>query len=294
MKLSRGEKIFEAINYVLLVVLSLGFLIPFLFVLGTSFIGVEEWARRGAFVLIPEKIDLVAYKMLLGRGSAIMRAYGITLFRVTAGTFLNLFFTATLAYPLSRRDLPGRVGMTLFIFVTMIFSGGLIPTFVLIDTLGLVNSLWVMIIPSLINPGWMLIMRNFFMAIPQELEEAALIDGATPPVVLWRVILPLSLPSLTTIGLFYAVWHWNEWFTAAIYLQDQKKYPVQLILRAVLYIAQGSYRGELQQMMEMEVMPPAQTIKAAMIIVSTVPILVVYPFIQRYFVKGVMVGSIKG
>ena len=162
------------------------------------------------------------------------------------------------------------------------------------DTVGLINSVWVMIIPALINPGWLLIMRNFFMAIPREIEEAALIDGATPPVVLWKVILPLSLPSLTTIGLFYAVWHWNEWFSAAIYLQDPKKYPVQLILRAVLYIAQGSYRGELQQMMEMEVMPPAQTIKAAMIIVSTVPILIVYPFIQRYFVKGVMVGSIKG
>ena len=206
----------------------------------------------------------------------------------------HFVFTATFAYALSKKDLPGRTFLTLLVFITMIFSGGLIPSFVLIDTVGLMNTVWVMIIPSLMNPWWMLIMRNFFMAIPQEIEEAAIIDGATPPMILWKVILPLSLPSLTTIGLFYAVFHWNEWFSAAIYLKDQVNYPIQLVLRAVLYIGQGSYRGELQQMMEAEVMPPAQTLKSAMIVVCTVPILMVYPFIQKYFVKGVMVGSVQG
>ena len=294
MRLSRGEKTFEVINYGILTLLSLVFLVPFLFVLGTSFVGVSEWAQRGAFVLIPRKIDLEAYKMLLGRGSLVRNAYAVTVFRVVVGTLLNLVFTATFAYALSKRDLPGRTALTLFVFVTMIFSGGLIPSFVLVDTLGLMNTLWVMIIPGLMNPWWMLIMRNFFMAIPQEIEEAAIIDGATPPMILWKVILPLSLPSLTTIGLFYAVAHWNEWFSAAIYLKDQSKYPIQLVLRAVLYMGSGSYRSELQMMMEAEVMPPAQTLKSAMIIVCTVPILIVYPFIQKYFVKGVMVGSVKG
>ena len=294
MKLSRGEKIFEVINYVILTILSLCFLVPFLFVLGTSLVGIEEWAHRGAYILIPRKIDLGAYKMLLGRGSLIGNAYAVTLFRVLVGTLLNLIFTATFAYALSKRDLPGRTLLTVYVFITMVFSGGLIPTFVLVDTLGLMGSVWALIIPVLMNPWWMLIMRNFFMAIPPEIEEAAIVDGATPPVILWKIILPLSLPSLATIGLFYAVWHWNEWFSAAIYLGDMTKYPIQLILRSVLYMGQGSYRGELQMIMEAAVLPPAQTLKSAMIIVSTVPILVVYPFIQVYFVKGVMVGSVKG
>lgn len=137
-------------------------------------------------------------------------------------------------------------------------------------------------------------MRNFFMSIPAELEEAAIIDGASPIDVLWRVILPLSMPSIVTIGLFYAVGHWNAWFDAAIYLKDQIQYPLQLILRSVLYLGEASYRGEIGQMFEPEFMPSAQTLKSAMIIVSTVPILVVYPFIQRYFVKGMLIGGIKG
>ena len=294
MYLSRGEKLFRALTYVMLAVFSMAFLVPMLFVLGTSLIGVEEWARRGAFVLVPERIDLGAYRMLLGRGSMVLNAYAVSVFRVVVGTLLNLLVTATFAYALARRDLPGRTFFTLMVFVTMLFSGGLIPTFVLIDTLGLMNSLWVLIVPALMNPWWMLIMRNFFMAIPQEIEEAAIIDGATPPRILVSVILPISLPSLATIGLFYAVWHWNEWFMAAIYLREQVKYPIQLILRAVLMMGTQSYRGEVMQMMEADVMPPAQTLKAATIIVSTVPILVVYPFLQKHFVKGATLGSVKG
>lgn len=294
MKLSKGEKIFQVFIYIFLSILSLAFLIPFLAVLSTSFVSFEEWIRRGSFVLIPEKIDLSAYRMFLGSGSAVLNAYKVTLFRVFVGAFLNLLFTSTLAYVLARRDLPGRTFLTLFVFITMIFSGGLIPTFVLIDTLGLMNTLWVMVIPGLINPWWLLIMRNFFMSLPQELEEAAIIDGATPVDVLWRIYLPLSLPSISTIGLFYAVWHWNAWFDAAIFLRDRAKFPAQLLLRTVLTMADASYRGEVEQMTQMEILPPAQTMKSAMIIVCTLPVLVVYPFIQKYFVKGVMIGAVKG
>ncbi len=294
MYLSKGEKIFEVFNYIFLIFVSLIFLIPFLSVLSTSFIGVEEWARRGSFVLIPEKIDFSAYTMLLGSKSIIFNAYQVTLFRTIVGTALNLLFTTLAAYVLARPNLPGRTFLTLVVFFPMVFSGGLIPTFIVVDSVGLTNSLWSLIIPGLVNPWWLLIMRNFFMTIPYELEEAALIDGATPLDVLWRVILPLSLPSLTTIGLFYAVWHWNAWFDAAIYLKDQSNYPIQLILRSVLYLGDASYRGEIGQMFEPEFMPPAQTLKAATIIVTTVPILVVYPFIQKYFVKGMLIGGIKG
>ena len=294
MYLSRGEKTFEVFNYIFLTIVTLCFLVPFLTVMSTSLISVEEWARRGAFVLIPEKVDFSAYQVLLGSKSMVFNAYRVTLFRVIVGTFLNLVFTTLGAYVLARRNLPGRTLLTLIVFFPMVFSGGLIPTFIVVDAVGLLGSLWALIIPGLVNPWWLLIMRNFFMALPYELEEAAIIDGATPLDVLWRIYLPLSLPSLSTIGLFYAVWHWNSWFDAAIYLKDRIDYPIQLILRFVLYLGDASYRGEIGLMFEPEVMPPAQTLKAAMIIVSTVPILLVYPFIQKYFVKGVLIGSIKG
>lgn len=294
MFLSRGERIFEIFNYIFLIFVSLIFLIPFLTVLSTSFIGVEEWARRGAFILIPEKIDFSAYRMLVGSRSIIYNAYAVTLFRTIVGTGLNLVFTTLAAYVLARRNLPGRTLLTLIVFFPMVFSGGLIPTFIVVDNFRLTGSLWALIIPSLINPWWLLIMRNFFMTIPFELEEAAVIDGATPLDVLWRVVLPLSMPSIATIGLFYAVWHWNSWFDAAIYLKDQSQYPVQLILRSVLYLGEASYRGDIGNMFEPEFMPPAQTLKAATIIVTTVPILIVYPFIQKYFVKGMLIGGIKG
>ena len=294
MYLSRGEKIFQVFNYFFLALVSLAFLIPFLAVLSTSFVGIEEWARRGSFILIPEKLDYSAYQMLLGSKSIVFNAYKVTLFRVAVGTFLNLLFTTLAAYVLARRNLPGRTALTLIVFFPMVFSGGLIPTFIVVDAVGLLNSLWALIIPGLINPWWLLIMRNFFMTIPYELEEAAVIDGASPFAVLWRIYLPLSMPSLATIGLFYAVWHWNSWFDAAIYLKDQSNYPIQLILRSILYLGESSSRGEIGQMFEPEFMPPAQTLKSAMIIVSTLPILVVYPFIQRYFVKGMLIGGIKG
>ena len=177
---------------------------------------------------------LAAYEFLLLRSSVVVNAYMITLFRVIVGTFLNMMFTASLAYVLARRDLPGRTALTLFVFITMVFSGGLIPTFILVDNLGLIDNPWVLIMPGLINPWFMLIMRNFFMALPQELEEAAIVDGAGPATILFRIVLPLSLPSIATIGLFYAVAHWNAWFDAAIYMKDIHRMPVQVILRSIL------------------------------------------------------------
>ena len=297
-KLSRGERIFEIGNYIFLALLSVAFLVPFFSVCMSSFVSNSEYARRGAFILVPEQFDLTAYKLLLGRGSIVLHAYGVTFFRVIVGTFLNLAFTATLAFGLARRQLPGRTFLTLFVFVPMIFSGGLIPSFVLMDTLGLLNSIWALVVPSLVSVWNLLIMRNFFMAIPVELEEAAIVDGATPPVILWKIVLPLSLPSIATIGLFYAVAHWNAWFDAAIYIKDMYRMPIQLILRGVLdqYSTSGgnAFIANPAGMMSFEALPPAQAIKGAMIVISTLPILVVYPFVQKYFVKGALLGSVKG
>jgi putative aldouronate transport system permease protein len=282
---------FSIINAVLLLCICLIFVIPFLMVLSTSFITEQEAMRRGAFILFPEKFDFTAYKLILsGKASLLLNGYKITFFRVFAGTFCNLLLTSMMAYGLAKRTLPGKNLITTFVFITMIFSGGLIPSFMLMDFLGLRNSVWALVFPSLVSAWNMFIMRTFFMNIPQEIEECAFIDGANPPTILLKIIFPISLPAFATIGLFYAVWHWNAWFDAAIYIDDVRKYPVQMYLRN--FLLNNTFSEEFQK--DDLYMPPAETLKSAAIIVCTVPILVVYPFIQKYFVKGALVGSIKG
>jgi putative aldouronate transport system permease protein len=199
------------------------------------------------------------------------------------------------AYPLSRKRFYGRGVFTFFIALTMFFSGGLIPTYLVMRTYKLLNTFWVMIIPGAISTWNMIIMRTFFQNIPNELEEAAIIDGCTELGVLWRIIIPLSTASIMTIGMFYAVGHWNAWFSAFIYLRDYDKYPLQLWLRMIVLQNQindiTSAQAAITETQEGLV---SDTIKYAVIIVAAGPILCVYPFIQKYFVKGTMVGSVKG
>lgn len=288
-----SDKAFDIINHIILVLLALSFLVPFVVIISTSFVSEQEAARRGAFILFPEEFNLVAYKALLSHGSVIYNAYAITLFRVIVGTFLNLLFTITLAYGMSKRFLPGINIITTYVFFTMLFGGGLIPTYMVVKGLNLVDSIWALIIPSLINTWNLLVMRTFFSQIPESLEESATIDGASPFRILISIILPLSLPSISTIGLFYAVRHWNAWFDAAIYINSSNKRPMQIILREIV-LTYSNLDVNNQVLSDSAEVPPAATLKSAAIIVSTIPILLVYPFIQKYFVKGVMIGAIKG
>jgi putative aldouronate transport system permease protein len=297
MRESRGERIFQVINIVLMLLVCFLFLIPFISVVSTSFISSKEYVQRGQFILFPQQISFQSYRFILQTGSRVYSAFGISLVRVIAGTALNLIFTFPLAYVLARRRLVGRVPLTMFVFFTMIFNGGLVPNFILVENLRLTNTLWALLLPGLINPWWMLIMRNFIMSLPEELEEAAIVDGASPLQVLTRIMLPLSMPSIATIGLFYAVAHWNAWFDAAIYLSNRDLYPLQLILRAILEAGLGydtTGTGNVTGLIEILEPPPSQVLQSAMIVVTTLPILVVYPFIQGYFVKGMLIGSVKG
>lgn len=289
-----GENLFQLINMVVMTFFMMIIMVPILTVIMTSFVSEAEVARRGSFIIIPEEFDFSAYELLWESSGNIIRAYGNTLFRVSVGTFLNLFFTITLAYGLSKRDLKGRNVLTGFIFFTMLFTGGMIPTFMTVKALGLMDSRWAMVLPCLVNTWNLFVMRNFFYGIPDSLEEAAVLDGANQVQILTRIVLPLSKASIATIGLFYAVHHWNSWFDAMLYINKTSLLPMQNILRNI--ITSSSSLGDLssEAYNAMDVLPPTQSLRAAAIIVTTLPIVAVYPFIQKYFVKGVMVGSVKG
>ena len=291
MRNSIGENFFNFLIITILLILTLSFLLPFIIVLSTSLISELEWAERGGHVLYPKNLSFAAYEILFGKSYVLFNAYQITFLRVTLGTFCNMIFTTSLAYALAQKDLPGRIPLTFLVFFTMIFNGGLIPHFLLVDFLNLRNTIFALFVPTLINGWYLLIMRNFFMKIPRDLVDAAIIDGASPFKILVNVVLPLSMPVIATISLFYAVYHWNEWFYASIYISENDMKPMQIILRGLLN--QATMQG-IDNISFMEEPPPAASLRSALIIFSTVPILLVYPFIQRYFIKGIMVGGVKG
>ena len=288
--LPQSEVTFQCGLLFVLLLITAAFVIPFLLVIGTSFVSKEEVARRG-FVFLPEVWDFSAYNMMLFQNNEIWRAYAVTLFVVVVGTMVCLLVTSSFSYVVAKKHLPGRQFLIGMAFVTMIFGGGLVPTYMVVKSLKLIVSLWCLIIPTAMSVWNMLILRNFFYTIPESLEESALLDGAQPYQVFFRIILPLSKPALATIGLFYAVEKWNSWFDAAIWLNDAKLYPLQLVLRK--YVLMSSTQ-ELTFDLATGSKPPDMAIKSAIVVVSTLPMLCIYPFIQKYFVKGVLIGSVKG
>ena len=289
-RLPASEKVFQLVLYILLIAMTLSFIIPFLLVLGTSFVTKEEVARRG-FVFFPQQWSTMAYDMMLFQNNEVWRAYGVTFFRVVVGTLCSLLVTGTFAYAMSKRDLPGRMFFLVLSFITMIFYGGLIPSYLVIKSLGLIDSVWCFILPNLMSVWNMLILRNFFYSIPESLEESALLDGATPMTIFFRIIVPLSMPAIATIGLFYAVDQWNSWFDAAIWINDPNKYPLQMVLRKYVLMS-STY--DLKFDLATGAKPPDMGIKSAIVVISTVPMLCIYPFIQKYFVKGITIGAVKG
>lgn len=293
-RMTLSDKIFHICNTLFLILFSAIIILPIFCVVMNSFVSQAEITRRGMFIFIPEEWDFNAYRMLWGSRENIFRAYGNTFWRVIVGTSLNMIFTIALAYPLSKRDLKGRTVINAIVFFTMLFSGGMVPTYLVIKFTGLLNTRWALVIPSLVNTWNMFMMRNFFYGIPESLEESAKLDGANNWQVLTRIVLPCSTASMATIALFYAVGHWNAWFDATLYLTNSKLLPMQNILRNIITAATMDDLDAATLAMSDYVQPPTESIKSATIIVSTLPILVVYPFVQKYFVKGAMVGSVKG
>ncbi|MBU5355832.1 carbohydrate ABC transporter permease [Paenibacillus silvae] len=265
--------------------------LPFLYIIGNSFATEAEITER-SFFLIPKVFSFSAYEYIFS-SSTIFRSIGVSVFITVAGTLVNLFFTLTMAYPLSRSDFWGRNVLMNMVIFSMLFGGGMIPTYLVIRGLGLLDSYWALMLPGAISAFNLIVVKNFFQQMPPGLEEAARIDGCSDLGVLWRIVLPLSKPVIATFALFYAVGHWNNFFSALLYISDSDKWPLQVMLRQIVLLSQASV-GDMANMDPNFVQPPEQSIKMAVIVVGTIPILLVYPFLQKHFAKGVMLGSIKG
>ena len=295
---TRADKIFLIFVYVFLAISLLIVLYPLIYIISAS-ISNPHLVNSGEMWLLPKGITFEGYRTLLGN-SSIWRGYLNTIYYTVLGTSINLLVTLPCAYALSREDFYGRRAFTNFILVTMFLSGGLIPSYLLIRSLGMLNTVWALVIPGAVSVYNVVVTRTFFQStIPRAMEEAAIVDGCSDFRLFMQIVLPLSTPIIAVMALFYGVGHWNSFFSALIYLSDRSMYPLQMILREILILQDMSSNTVNNVTSEMANMlyskqQLAQVIKYGVMIVSSLPVIIVYPFLQKYFVKGMMVGSIKG
>ena len=292
-RLSKGDRVFYGIAYTTIVVLTIIVIVPLLNVLASSFSAASA-VTAGRVWFWPVNPTLENYKTILSYKS-VWLGYRNTIFYTVAGTAINIAMTLICAYPLSQRSFSGRKFLSFVFFVPMIFSGGMIPNYMLMRDIKLLNSVWAVLLPGSISVYNMIVTRTFIQStIPEEMAEAARIDGCSPARYFISFILPLSKTIIAVIGMYYAVAHWNSYFNAFLYLNDRELYPLQLYLREILVNSQFDASSitdpEIIEMMQ----GLADTLKYVVIVVSTLPLMMVYPFVQKYFVKGVMIGSVKG
>ena len=292
MKQTASDKSVSIVFYGFITLFSIICLIPFILVVASSFTSEDAILRYG-YNLWPREFSLEAYKLMFSTPK-MLYAYGVTIFVTVVGTALSMLVSSACAYSLSVKSFYYRNIITFFIYFTMLFSGGLVPTYLwLVKYLKLTDSLWVLILPSLVNPWNVLLLRNFFAGIPESLAESAKIDGANDLVILFKITLPISLPGLATVGLFYALAYWNEWYKAMLYLRTEWKYPLQYIIMQITRNIR--FAEELASMGgTVTENPPAYSSQMATAVITIGPIIFLYPFLQKYFVTGLTVGSVKG
>jgi len=289
-KTSISYKVVMTSIYVILVLFTLVTLLPVFSIFAGSLTSARENIMN-PFILWPREPTLDAYRYIFSTDT-MFNALRVTLIITIVGTAVNIFMTVLMAWPLAHTDLMGRKYLMFFVTFTLLFSGGMIPAFLVVRATGLLNTYSALIIPSAIGPFNLIIMKNFFQSIPSSLEESAKLDGANDLLILFRIIIPLAKAAIATITLFYAVSNWNTFTSALLYITDSRRWPLQVLLRQIVVLSQGGIGDELS-LGEDFIIPP-QGVKMAAIVFATVPILLVYPFLQKHFVKGVMVGSIKG
>ncbi|MEC1549931.1 carbohydrate ABC transporter permease [Bacillus rugosus] len=286
---TKAGRVFDVCNILFLGGVGAITILPFLYIIAGSFATEAELAQR-SFFIFPKTFTLDAYKYVFSTPTFI-RSMGVSIFITVVGTAVQLFFTFTMAYPLAKRHVRGRNLLLNLVIFSMLFSGGMIPTYLVVKSLGLLDTYWALILPMAINPFNLIIIKNFFQQLPRELEESAKIDGCSEIGVFWRIALPLSKPVIATFALFYAVGIWNDFFHALLYINDSAKWPLQMVLRQVTILSDlTATNGDTMQ----NTVPPEQGIKLAVIVIATLPILAVYPFLQKHFAKGMLIGSVKG
>ena len=284
-----GENIFDVLNVTFLLIFCATCIYPFLYIFNLS---VSEGLSSSQYGLhlIPKGLTFEYYKKTLGSQIIYISFYN-SVFRTVVATVLTVVFTVMPAYAISKKYFPDRGFWTMFILIPMFFGGGLIPTYFLIKSLNLINSRWVLILPSLISTYNIILIRTFMQTIPDSLEESAKLDGANEPTILFKIILPICKPILATIALWTAVGHWNSWFDCILYITDEKKVVLQVVLQRIVTLGNA---GLATNAASVEEQPPIFAVIACTIVIATLPIILVYPFLQKYFVKGIMIGSLKG
>lgn len=291
--MGNDEKIMKAICYVVVGIFALICLFPFLLMITSSFMSEREIVAEG-YKLFPDEISFSAYGFLLDNSKKLADAYMINLINVAVGTTLGLFLMSMAGYVLCRNDFKYKNQISFFIYFTTLFSGGLIPTYMLmVNGLGLKDSIWAMILPGLMSPWSIFLMRNFMKAVPESLYESAAIDGAGDFRIYWQIFMPLAKPALATIGLFLTLAYWNEWYNAMLYIQTPSKFPLQYFLQQIISKANVQLLVQQGAVINTADMP-SESIKMATAVVATGPIILVYPFVQKYFVSGLTVGAVKG
>lgn len=283
---------FDILNYLFMLFLVIIMLYPMMHVLAVS-LSTPEFISAGKVHWLPKGLNIEGYKYVLNR-TDLWIAYRNTIYYTVGSCICVLFFTSLMAYPLAIKDFIIRKFILIFLVITMFFNGGVIPTFLLVKELNLLNTYWAMVLPGAVSAFTVIIFRTFFRSISYELRESAFMDGANDIKILFRIYIPLSKPLLATFGLFTMVSVWNEWFSALIYLKDANLYPIQILLRKILILEEVVEQGSISaiQMMDANISP--KNIQMAVTLVAMFPILVIYPFAQKFFVKGIMIGGIKG
>ncbi|MFD1677358.1 carbohydrate ABC transporter permease [Alicyclobacillus fodiniaquatilis] len=280
------DRVFNGVVVLILGVVGAICLFPLLFVASASLTPFADILKNGGYVLIPSSITFSAYQELL-KYAGVVRAFGVTVTITVLGTLINMVLTTLMSYALSRKELPGRSLFLFMVVFTLLFSGGLIPLYLVVRATGLTNTIWAMIIPNAIWSFNVLVMKSFFENLPGELFEAARMDGSGEFRMLWQIVIPLSVPVMLTIGLFYGVGHWNEYFQGIMYITNTNLYPLQVVIDNILTQSQQSIEN-------VDATVPTMTIQMAAVVIASLPIIVVYPFLQKHFTKGMLIGSIKG
>jgi putative aldouronate transport system permease protein len=294
MKLTKGDMVYQAVIYFVVTLLLLLAVFPLFYVVSSSFVSETEWTASGGRIIIPKQPVLDAYRTVMNEGTTFLRAFRVSVIRTLLGTSLTVFFSMCMGYVLSRKDIPFKRAILFMTLVTILFGGGLIPTFLVVNGTKIYNTIWALIIPGLVDSWAVLVFRQFFLNTPESIEESARIDGAGEITIMWVIVVPLSKAVIAALTLFAAVGHWNAWFDAVVYLKDASLKPFQLLMRDLFVnITILTQRSSTGSVFDLNARITPNSVRMAITVLGTLPILCIYPFLQKYFTKGVYMGAVK-